>query len=69
MACFDEGLSLHYPERLPLLFNVDATLAIPEGQHWVLNCEHSACTAGAACVRHALLPNVPDWLPEQVRFD
>lgn len=69
MACVDEGLPLHYPDSLPLLFAVDAALTIQDGQHWVLNCGRSPCNAGAACIRHELLPRVPDRLPKQIRFN
>jgi hypothetical protein len=70
MACIDDGLDPDYPLRLPTLFGVDDVLALDEGQHWVLNCGHSAChtEAGVRCVHHELGPFVPDRLPKEIRF-
>jgi hypothetical protein len=70
MACFDEGIDHAHPLRLPLLFTVDDELNIPNGQRWALYCGRSACSAshGQRCVRHELLPRLPDRLPRQIRF-
>ncbi|MGH9170823.1 MAG: hypothetical protein ACRD0Z_08120 [Acidimicrobiales bacterium] len=71
MACEDEGLRIKYPPKLPILFTVDEAVQLPDGQLWMLNCEHEVCAvpAGRRCVRHELIPRVPDELPKQVRFD
>jgi hypothetical protein len=71
MACFDEGVDPRHPSKLPVLFAVDDQLRIAGGQHWDLNCGRSKCwvEGGRRCVRHELVPKVPDRLPKQRRFD
>ncbi len=43
MACVDEGEAPEHPSSLPTLFRVDDALGLEDGQHWALNCGHSAC--------------------------
>lgn len=38
LACLAEGIAPRAPERLPLLFALDAELAIADGFHYNLNC-------------------------------
>lgn len=38
LACLAEGIAPRAPERLPLLFALDAELAIADGFHYSLNC-------------------------------
>jgi hypothetical protein len=70
MACFDEGLDALHPAKLPVLFAVDDELGIAGGQHWKLNCGRSRCSVedGQRCVKHELVPRIPERLPKQRRF-
>lgn len=70
MACADEDVDAHHPMRLPVLFSVDDSLQLSDGQHWALNCGHDACAtkAGRRCVFHELRPLIPRRLPKQIRF-
>lgn len=47
LACRDEGVNPKTPERLPLLFALDARLAIPGGFFYAVNCRRGL-GAGAA---------------------
>ncbi|WP_255988220.1 glycine-rich domain-containing protein [Chitinolyticbacter albus] len=38
LACQDEGLNPHAPNRLPLLFSIDALLGIAGGYHYTMHC-------------------------------
>ncbi|HSC80218.1 MAG TPA: hypothetical protein VLC08_07685 [Chitinolyticbacter sp.] len=38
LACRDEGLNPHKPNRLPLLFSIDALLGIAGGYHYTMHC-------------------------------
>lgn len=62
LACAQEGIDPRHPERLPLLFALDAQLAISDGFRYSLNCRdrnspvsgsdycasHIGCTSGCA---------------------
>jgi hypothetical protein len=67
MACADGGIRLPLMVGLPVLFQVDTELAVPNGQQWSLDCGHYECTAlpPAHCVRHQVRPFIPDHLPLQ----
>jgi hypothetical protein len=67
MACFDDGIRFPAMLALPILFSVDATLAMPGGQQWVLDCGKTHCVAQAPgrCVRHQVRPFIPKKLPPQ----
>lgn len=41
LACAEEGVSLQRPSRVPLLFGLDRSLAIPDGFHYVPDCRAS----------------------------
>jgi hypothetical protein len=70
MACFDEGLDALHRSRLPVLFAVDDELGIAGGQRWTLYCGRAACSPGGGqrCVKHELVPRIPEHLPKQRRF-
>ncbi len=51
IACYREKISEHNPEKLPLLFALDAQLAIPDGFKYSLNCKNSH-SANDYCVSH-----------------
>ena len=67
MACADGGIRLPQMLTLPILFQVDTALAMPDGQQWVLDCGHSGCSAKSPthCVRHQVRPFIPKHLPLQ----
>ncbi|WP_414705424.1 glycine-rich domain-containing protein [Pseudomonas sp.] len=61
LACVAEGIAPKAPQRLPLLFALDAELAIADGFHYSLNCRggknrqgdtycagHIGCSSGCA---------------------
>ncbi|HLF95713.1 MAG TPA: hypothetical protein VI457_01090 [Methylococcaceae bacterium] len=62
LACSQEGIDPRQPERLPLLFALDAQLGIADGFHYSLNCRdknspvsgtnycasHIGCTSGCS---------------------
>lgn len=55
-ACRIEGINPKQPDRLPLLFALDAQLGIANGFFYTLNCEHAAlsssgtfCASSIAC--------------------
>ena len=61
------GIRLPQMLALPILFQVDTALAMPDGQQWVLDCGHSDCSAvpPTRCVRHQVRPFIPKYLPPQ----
>jgi hypothetical protein len=67
MACVDEGIRMPTTLALPILFSVDTTIALPDGQHWVLDCGKNHCVAEPPqhCVRHQVRPFIPKSLPRQ----
>jgi hypothetical protein len=67
MACADGGIRFPQMLGLPVLFQVDTALAMPDGQQWVLDCGHWNCSAisPARCVRHQVRPFIPKHLPLQ----
>jgi hypothetical protein len=69
MACRDEGTQPPGMLALSVLFTVDATLQMADGQPWTLDCGRSTCAASAPvrCIRHAVRPHVPEHLPDQRR--
>lgn len=50
LACNHEGIDPKQPVRLPLIFELDALLAIPEGFRYVLDCQKSG--ADTYCGSH-----------------
>lgn len=46
-ACKDEAIDPRHPSRLPLLFALDAKLAIPNGFHYQPNCQDIAAKSAA----------------------
>lgn len=54
LSCKREGINPSLPEKLPLLFAIDAMLAIPDGYRYSLNClstsdycaSHIGCSSG-----------------------
>jgi hypothetical protein len=55
-SCREEGIDPHKPDRLPLLFALDTTLAIPGGYRYVPDCKllgsdrgDTHCAAGFGC--------------------
>jgi hypothetical protein len=69
MACRDEGIQLPGMLALPVLFTVDESLQLGDGQHWTLDCGRSTCAASppVRCIRHAVRPHLPEHLPDQRR--
>jgi hypothetical protein len=57
-ACKQEGINPRLPERLPLLFTLDAQLAIPNGFHYTTDCHgpkrrlDDGGPAGGGCGAH-----------------
>ncbi|MDO3384644.1 hypothetical protein QWI17_02205 [Gilvimarinus sp. SDUM040013] len=52
VSCRREGISRNNPERLPLLFAMDAELNIEDGFHYSLNCEQNGsgyCASHIGC--------------------
>ena len=58
LACQDEGINPKRPDRLPLLFALDASLGIADGFSYALNCtpggdrycaSHIGCGGGSGC--------------------
>lgn len=49
ISCFREKLSPNSPQRLPLLFAMDAELAIADGFHYTVNCQK---TGEGYCASH-----------------
>jgi hypothetical protein len=70
MACVDQGLDTPHPLRLPMLFEVDAALAMDGGQDWLLNCGAADCRRPKErrCAYHELGPVLPTDLPKEIRF-
>jgi hypothetical protein len=65
LACTDENIRPHEPDRLPLLFSVDAILRVRDGRRWKLNCGATSCeVAVGRCAWHDLVPLIPRRLPE-----
>jgi hypothetical protein len=65
LACEDEYIPAHQPDRLPVLFSVDRKVGVPTGQRWEVGCDGDSCqVAGGSCVRHQLVPLIPDRLPK-----
>jgi hypothetical protein len=66
LACTDEYIRPHDPDRLPVLFSVDRHLRLPEGQRWELRCDagSTCCVADGRCVWHELVPLIPRRLPK-----
>ena len=54
IACHRERINPQTPVRLPLLFALDAELAIPDGFHYALDCEsrNGQLTAAGYCASH-----------------
>ncbi|HYN38871.1 MAG TPA: hypothetical protein VES39_06450 [Rhodospirillales bacterium] len=52
LACARERISPRTPERLPRLFALDASLGIPDGFRYALNCVASAGAAQVFCASH-----------------
>ena len=50
LACKIDGIDPKKPERLPLIFALDAMLAIPNGFNYALDCTHSR--KGEYCASH-----------------
>jgi hypothetical protein len=51
LACKREGINPMSPDRLPLLFAIDAMLAIPDGYRYSLNCQSGSdyCASHIGC--------------------
>lgn len=49
LACADEGISRKQPERLPLIFGIDARLGIAGGFIYVLDCKLAGQNGDAYC--------------------
>lgn len=51
LSCKREGINPATPARLPLLFAIDAMLAIPDGYRYALNCQSGAdyCASHIGC--------------------
>lgn len=45
LACTNEKIDPKKPDRLPMIFGIDALLAIPDGYHYVLDCTNPASPA------------------------
>ncbi|MDO8990401.1 MAG: hypothetical protein Q7U91_12305 [Sideroxyarcus sp.] len=53
LACNMEGIDPKHPQRLPLLFALDAQLGIAGGFIYTLNCKDAAASSGGAfCASH-----------------
>src|SRR5438552_3270046 len=62
LACEDEYIPPHQPDRLPVLFSVDRKLRVPNGQRWEVSCDGQV--ADKTCVWHQLVPLIPKRLPK-----
>lgn len=52
LACVKEGINTQKPERLPLLFAIDAQFAVPGGFYYSLNCvpgDNRYCASSIGC--------------------
>lgn len=45
LACANEKIDPKKPDRLPMIFAIDALLLIPDGYHYVLDCKNPASPA------------------------
>lgn len=52
LACLREGLSPRAPERLPLLFALDAELGIANGFHYLPDCSRAGFRGDRYCASH-----------------
>jgi len=54
LSCIRESINIKSPERLPILFTIDAELAIPDGFRYTLDCSRSPdgssfCASSIGC--------------------
>lgn len=52
LSCRREGIAPDRPQRLPLLFALDADLAIPDGFHYRLDCQRDDGAGYTFCASH-----------------
>lgn len=52
LSCLREKIDPRHPAALPLLFGLDAALAIPDGFRYSLDCSASLATGASFCASH-----------------